>query len=173
MIAAEKIPTFTIVFVVACAVLYAICTEFNIPAITYHPVIGEIDLGWKPARSGPAMYWYGWMLSSLIGALVIAFIATVVPASWLQRFLVFACVTAAAYLVIYTIALIIYGKASVEMETLKDRRLSAGAAVILAAFVSYLARPHWTQRVWDGWTWLVPIGASAVLGYYLIPFFTR
>jgi hypothetical protein len=173
MIAAEKIPTFTIVFVVACAVLYAICTEFNIPAITYHPVIGEIDLGWKPARSGPAMYWYGWMLSSLIGATVIAYIATVVPPVWLQRLLVFACVAAVAYLIVYTAMLIIYGKASVEMETLKDRRVAAGAAVILAVFFIYRSPADWYQRVWAGWVWLVPIGASAVLGYYLIPFFTR
>jgi hypothetical protein len=173
MIAANKIPTFAIVFTVACAVLYTICTEFNIPAVTYHPLIGEIDLGWKPARSGPAMYWYGWMLMSLIGASVIAFIAIAVPPPWLQRLLVFAGAGAIGYLIVYTAMLIIYGKASVEMEPLKDRRVAAGAALILAAFFFYRSPPDWYRRVWPGWVWVVPIGASAVLGYYLIPYFTR
>jgi hypothetical protein len=27
--------------------------------------------------------------------------------------------------------------------------------------------------LWQGWVWLVPIGALAVLAYYLTPFFTR
>src|SRR5215211_6908678 len=29
----------------------------------------------------------------------------------------------------------------------------------------------WNERVWPGWVWVVPIGAMAVLGYYLTPYF--
>jgi len=42
-----------------------------------------------------------------------------------------------------------------------------------AAAVVLFAPAHWTQRVWPSWTWVVPIGALAVLGFYLTPYFTR
>lgn len=71
MTASSKVVVFTIVFGVAYAVIYVICTEINLPLVTYHPVIGEVDVLWTPERRGPAMYWYGWMLTSLIGALAL------------------------------------------------------------------------------------------------------
>src|SRR5260370_1283891 len=80
---------------VAYAVLYVIGTELNLPLVTYHPAIGEADVLWTPARRGPAMYWYGWMLSSLLGALVLAWLASVVPEQWVQRAILFGCVAAA------------------------------------------------------------------------------
>jgi hypothetical protein len=113
------------------------------------------------------------MVTALIGALVLAWIATAIPEQWLQRMLTFACAAAAAYLVLYTAALFIYDKATVELEFLKSRWLSAAAAVIVSAMVSYLVSPQWYKRVWHGWIWVVPLGAISVLAYYLLPFFTR
>jgi hypothetical protein len=72
MMASSRLAVFMIVFSVACAVIYVISTELNLPLLTYHPAIGELDFLWTPERRGPAMYWYGWMLTSLIGALVLA-----------------------------------------------------------------------------------------------------
>ena len=169
----SKVPLVAITFTVAYAVIYAISTELNLPLVTYHPVIGEIDFLQKPARSGPAMYWYGWMLTSLIGAGALALLAAVVPEGWMQRALTFGALAAVGYLAVFSLALFVYDKATVELEFLKSRWLSLAVAVVLAAVVSYLVPAKWNERVWPGWVWAVPIGAMAVLGYYLTPYFTR
>jgi hypothetical protein len=173
MIASNRIPVFTLTFGVAYAAIYAICTEINLPLLTYHPVIGEIDFLWQPPRRGPAMYWYGWMLTSAIGAIVLGWVGAVVPEQWLQRAILFGCLGAVAYLVLYTVALFIYDKATVELEFLKSRWLSAIAAMVVAAVVSCFAPARWRQQLWPGWTWVVPLGSLAVLGYYLTPYFTQ
>jgi len=173
MMATSKATILAVTFTVSCAVLYAVCTELNLPLVTYHPVIGEIDFLWKPERRGPAMYWYGWMLTSLIGATIIASMATLIPENWLQRIITFAAAAAVAYLIVYSLALFVYEKATVELEWLKWRWLSAAVAFVLAAVVSLLMPIAWNERVWPGWTWAVPAGALAVLGYYLVPYFTR
>jgi hypothetical protein len=69
--------------------------------------------------------------------------------------------------------LFVYDKATVELEFLKSRWLSIAAAVVVAAVISLLAPASWTQQLWPGWAWMVPLGALAVLGYYLSPYFTR
>jgi uncharacterized membrane protein YfcA len=173
MTASNKVAVFTIVFGVAYAVIYVVCTEMNLPLVTYHPAIGEVDVLWTPPRSGPTMYWYGWMLTSLIGALALAWLASVVPEQWMQRAIFFGCVAAAGYLIFYTVALFIYDKAPVELEFLKSRPPAVAAALLAAAGISFFAPTRWQQRLWQGWVWLVPIGALAVLAYYLTPFFTR
>jgi uncharacterized membrane protein len=173
MIASGKIQVFALAFGVAYAAIYVICTELNLPLVTYHPVTGEIDLLWQPPKRGPAMYWYGWMLTSLVGAFVLALIATAIPEPWLQRAIMFGCVAAVAYLILYTVALFIYDKATVELEILKSRWLAAAAALVAAGIVSYVVPSQWNQRVWHGWIWVVPIGSLAVLAYYLTPYFTR
>jgi hypothetical protein len=173
MIGSDKVAIFTITFTVACAAIYTVCTEINLPLLTYHPVTGEIDALWTPERRGPAMYWYGWMLTAAVAALVPATLATVVPEQWLQRAFAFACLSAAGYLVLYTLALFVYDKATVELEFLKSRALSAGAALLVAALLTLLMPTTWTRRLWPGWSWVVPLGALCVLGYYLVPYFTR
>ena len=173
MMASEKIPVFAITFTVAYAAIYAICTEVNLPLLTYHPVTGEIGLLYQPQGRGPVMYWYGWMLTSLVGALALAWIATAIPEPWLQRAIAFGCIAAVAYLILSTAALFIYDKATVELEFLKSRWLSVVAALVVAAIVSYIVPSQWNQRVWHGWICVVPIGALAVLAYYLIPYFTQ
>ncbi len=173
MIASSKIQVFALAFGVAYAAIYVICTELNLPLLTYHPAIGEIDLLWQPPKRGPVMYWYGWMLTSLVGALMLAWIATAIPEPWLQRAIAFGCIAAVAYLILSTAALFIYDKATVELEFLKSRWLSVVAALVVAAIVSYIVPSQWNQRVWHGWICVVPIGALAVLAYYLIPYFTQ
>ena len=173
IIASEKIPIFAVAFTVAYAVIYAICTELNLPLLTYHPAIGELDFLWKSEKRGPSMYWYGWMLTSLVGALLLAWIATLVPEQWLQRAITFGCVGAAAYLILYSLALFVYDQANVELEFLKSRWLAIAAAIVVAAVISLLAPASWRKRFWPGWAWVVPLGALTVLGYYLNPYFAR
>ena len=73
--------TFALVFAIAMPVLYVVCDMRNWPLFTYHPATNRIDLGWAPPvrDEGPAMYWYGWTATSLIGAFILGALATLLP----------------------------------------------------------------------------------------------
>jgi drug/metabolite transporter (DMT)-like permease len=173
MTATSKTAIFATTFTISCAVIYAVCTELNLPLITYHPVLGDVDFGWKPERRGPAMYWYGWMLSALIGASAVALIGTVTLEKWIQRAITFGVLVALAYAIAYTLALLVYERATIELEPLRSRWLSLTVAVVVAAVLSWFVPAQWNERLWPAWAWIVPLGALAVLGYYLTAYFTR
>jgi hypothetical protein len=73
--------TFAVVFAIATPIIYTICEMRNWPLFTYHPGTNRVDLGWAAAvrDQGPAMYWYGWTATTLIGSAVLGFIATLLP----------------------------------------------------------------------------------------------
>lgn len=73
--------TFAVVFAIATPVIYTICEMRNWPLFTYHPGTNRVDLFWAAAvrDQGPAMYWYGWTATTLIGSAVLGFIATMLP----------------------------------------------------------------------------------------------
>lgn len=79
--------TFATVFAIATPVIYTICEMNNWPLFTYHPGTNRIDLGWAAAvkDEGPAMYWYGWITTTLIGAAVLGLIATKLPESTIKK----------------------------------------------------------------------------------------
>ena len=62
------------IYAAAFALIYVFSVEQNWALFTYHPKAGE--WGWlvQPGRPGtgtrpdPAMYWYGWLATSFIGA---------------------------------------------------------------------------------------------------------
>src|SRR5262245_24352533 len=56
--ASDAFRTFAVVVAITTPVLYVICDLVNLPAFTYHPATGRIELGLGPARSGegPTMY---------------------------------------------------------------------------------------------------------------------
>ncbi|MDB5901959.1 MAG: hypothetical protein JWM26_837 [Betaproteobacteria bacterium] len=72
---------FALVFGVSFAVLYVVCDMAALPMFTYHPGSDRIDLGFTPARpdEGPAMYWFGWIATSALGAFVLALGAALLP----------------------------------------------------------------------------------------------
>jgi hypothetical protein len=74
--------TFAIVFGFATAALYVICDMMNWPLFTYHPATNQMDLFYAPPRrgEGPAMYWYGWTATSMLGAAMLGVLATFLPA---------------------------------------------------------------------------------------------
>jgi len=79
--ASTKFKTFAVTFAVASPLLYLVCVSLNLPLITYHPAVNRIDFLWSPARSGegPAMYWYGWILSVLVGGAIMSVLVTMLP----------------------------------------------------------------------------------------------
>jgi hypothetical protein len=51
------------------------------PMFTYHPGPDRFDLGFTPPRrdEGPAMYWYGWIANSAVGASAFGVLAALLP----------------------------------------------------------------------------------------------
>ena len=79
--------SFAIVFALVTPVLYVVCELANWPLFTYHPGTGRVDLGFAPPikGEGPAMYWYGWTATTLIGGGVIGLLATVLPQGVIRK----------------------------------------------------------------------------------------
>lgn len=82
-----KFKTFAIVFALAAPVLYVLCDIFGLPLFTYHPATNRVDLGWAPGRSGegPAMYWYGWTATTILGCAVLGALATLLPEGVIKK----------------------------------------------------------------------------------------
>ncbi|MBX9739579.1 MAG: hypothetical protein K2X62_05895 [Beijerinckiaceae bacterium] len=55
-------------FSAAFALIYVLAEQANIALVTYHPRINDWDAWTQPARSGPAMYWFGWIGTAFLGA---------------------------------------------------------------------------------------------------------
>ena len=71
-------PIFAAVF----ALVYVASVEANRALVTYHPRIAEWEWLTKPAKSGPAMYWYGWIATSFLAALGISLLALPLTRRW-------------------------------------------------------------------------------------------
>src|SRR5437867_13206206 len=84
---------FAITFGIAFALLYTVFERLNWPFFTFHPAVGKLDFWMQPARSGegPPMYWYGWLVLSGAGAVVLGWIATMISRQWLLRATIFSC----------------------------------------------------------------------------------
>jgi hypothetical protein len=78
---------FAIAFAIATPILYVICEMRNWPLFTYHPGTNRVDLGWTPAvrDQGPAMYWYGWTMSTLLVAGLLGLAAVKLPESVVKK----------------------------------------------------------------------------------------
>lgn len=85
--ASSKVRVFVITFAIVGVVMYWLCLIFNWPMFTFHPATNRIVLGWEASRSGegPAMYWYGWTATSVLGAAIAGFLATLLPESVARR----------------------------------------------------------------------------------------
>ena len=74
------------VFTAAFAVIYVLAVQYNWALLTYHPKIGE--WGWlaEPARNGPPMYWYGWLVTSTFGATAASLVSWPLVHRWPAQF---------------------------------------------------------------------------------------
>jgi hypothetical protein len=73
------------VFSIAFALIYIASVEYNLALITYHPQIGRWGVLAEAPKEGPAMYWYGWLLTSALGAGAIAALSLALPARPFDR----------------------------------------------------------------------------------------
>jgi len=73
------------VFSIAFAIIYIASVEYNLALITYHPQIFKWGLLAEAPKEGPAMYWYGWLLTSALGAGAIAALSLALPAKPFDR----------------------------------------------------------------------------------------
>ena len=73
------------IFGIAFAIIYAPVMDHNWALATYHPKLGVWDWGVAPSRDGPAMYWYGFVLTSFFGALAVTVVAALLPANVTAR----------------------------------------------------------------------------------------
>jgi hypothetical protein len=73
--------SFALVFGIATPVIYVACEMQNWPLFTYHPGTDRVQWLYAPAvrNEGPAMYWYGWIATTLIGSTILGILATMMP----------------------------------------------------------------------------------------------
>jgi len=76
---------FAVVFAATFAVAYFVCVYKNYALFTYHPAIYEWGLGVQKPKDGPAMYWFGWLATSGIVAIIVAAVAAWLPESVTRR----------------------------------------------------------------------------------------
>ena len=72
---------FAVVMAVATPIIYTLCEMRNWPLFTYHPGTNRVDLGFSAAvrDQGPAMYWYGWTVTTLVGSAILGLIGAFLP----------------------------------------------------------------------------------------------
>jgi hypothetical protein len=85
--ASEKFRTFVLVFSLTATAVYVLSDLLGLPLFTYHPATGRFEFGYGlPRRNeGPVMYWYGWILTTLIGAGMAGLLATLLPESMSRK----------------------------------------------------------------------------------------
>jgi hypothetical protein len=78
---------FYIVFSLIAPLIYFLSDVYKFPLITYFPATDELYWGWKAfsEESGPAMYWYGWLLSSILFSGVLSILVVNVFKLSIQR----------------------------------------------------------------------------------------
>ena len=75
------------VFAIAFAIIYAPTMDLNWTLATYHPIQGLWQFGKAPPLGGgsPAMYWYGFVFTAALGALVVTGLAALAPDKLMER----------------------------------------------------------------------------------------
>ena len=71
----RALPVFSATF----PLFYLAVTFFNLALITYFPTQGELHFLVQRAKEGPSMFWYGWILTAGVGAVVVSTISLAVP----------------------------------------------------------------------------------------------
>jgi hypothetical protein len=75
------LPVFGVVF----ALVYLLAVEYNWALFTYHPQINQWGYLVEPPRTGPAMYWYGWLTTASLAGIAGCLVALAVPQGVMSR----------------------------------------------------------------------------------------
>jgi len=76
------------------AVLYVVALKLDLALFTVYPSLGVVLLGTHHARDVadpslgfvvPAMYWYGWTATAMLGAFMLGLVAALLPERWTRR----------------------------------------------------------------------------------------
>jgi hypothetical protein len=80
-VASYKVRNFVVVFGIVGTAVYVLCDLLGLPLFTFHPATGRLEWGYGlPRRNeGPVMYWYGWVVTTLLAATMAGFLATFLP----------------------------------------------------------------------------------------------
>ena len=70
------------IFAAAFAVIYVFAVELNWALFTYHPKLREWAWLAQPTKSGPPMYWYGWLATAFLGASAVSLAALPLVRRW-------------------------------------------------------------------------------------------
>jgi hypothetical protein len=75
------------IFAIAFAIIYAPTMDLNWTFATYHPIQGIWQWGRAAPLGGgsPAMYWYGFVITSALGAVVVTALAAFIPENLMAR----------------------------------------------------------------------------------------
>jgi len=171
-----KLETFAITFGIAFTLLYTVYERLNWPLFTYQPAVGRLYF-WlhRPlSGEGPPMYWYGWIVLAAVSALVVGWVATMVPGRALRRATVFCCVLGALWpAALAALRVFITDYATFDADFLNSPWLAAIPALVATAVITYFIPSRLAERIWTGWLLIVPIGGLIVLGYSLQQYFVR
>jgi hypothetical protein len=166
--ASAKFKAFAIACALTAPVLYVLCDIFGLPLFTYHPATNRVDLGWAPGRSGegPAMYWYGWTATTILGAAIVGAIATLFPERKVSAFTIWT-----APILISVVMLIVASTGGGEKMW-----LYAGVAVaitVVACAVTWRLPESTNSKILLNLLWLLPILAMIPLWISLQPFWDK
>jgi hypothetical protein len=77
----RKFKAWATTFSVSGPVIYCLVVYFNYPVFTYWPADGLFAWGFGAANAndGPNMLWYGWTVTTVLIAVALGFVATLVP----------------------------------------------------------------------------------------------
>jgi len=171
---ASRSGTFAITYGIAFALLYTVFERLNWPLFTYHPVSGKLEFWKQMAGVGPPMFWYGWIALAAASALVVSWIATMMPREWLHRGTIFCCALAALWpAALEGLRLFIVRVATFDADFLNSVWIAAVPALVGAAALTFFVPSRLADRVWTSWLLTVPIVGLVVLGYSLQQYFVR
>lgn len=85
--ASTRFKAFAVAFGISVPIVYVGCELLNLPAFTYHPATNRFGFGWEAGRSGegPAMYWYGWTVLTLLVGFVLGVLGALLPERVVKR----------------------------------------------------------------------------------------
>jgi hypothetical protein len=78
---------FWIIFSCSFSTTYLLANIYKLPLFSYYPATSKVTFGWSTSTmdDGPAMYWYGWLLSALIVAFTLSWLTSFLPNKLAQK----------------------------------------------------------------------------------------